>query len=357
MSAWEFTETELWRYNEDNVSIMHVFGCVAFGRNVVAFCEAREGDGSDAECAHSIYMRRSENGGKTFEDNVVLVPSHGNCYVNPTPVYDEKSRRLFLFFAQNLGNSVTQNYIMYSDNAGITWTHPQNITAALSDVEGCRFHLAGPGHGTQLKSGRLIVPFWHRSHGVEVPKEQRGYCVSFLYSDDSGKTWNHSPRFGYDCLANESRITQTKDKLIWNVRGATFNRYESYSTDDGDSWTEFSVAPIPPACRCDGSLVSLDAGGNYQDTVLFSHPSRTDARADMEVLISRDGGVTFDDKLSLMTGDAMPGYSDMCIIKEGDPVVGLVHARSNHVLFSRISMQTLTNGKYEKTERNVWINI
>ena len=357
MSSWEYTESELWRYNQNNVSIMHVFGAIAFSRNVLVFCEAREGDGSDANCPHSIYMKKSDNGGKSFGDNVVLVPSHGNCYVNPVPVYDHSSRRLFLFFAQNMGNTSTQNYVMYSDNEGATWSHPQNITAALSDDENCRFHLPGPGHGIQLKNGRLIVQFWHRSYGIDVPTEERGYCVSFLYSDDGGKSWNHSPFFGRDCLANESRITETDDRLIWNARVMTSDRYESYSYDGGQSWTEFAPSSIPPARRCDSSQVSLSAQNGYENTVLFSHISSIDKRRDMEILISRDGGHTYDDKLSLMVGDAMPGYSDMCIIYEDAPVVGLIHARNNHVLFSRISMQTLTGGKFEDTSRNVWINV
>jgi hypothetical protein len=106
MSAWEFTETELWRYNTDGVSIYHVFGSITFSRNVLVFAEAREEGGDDADCPHSIVMRRSDNGGKSFYPSVALVPAHGNCYVNPTPLYDSDSRRLFLFFAQNIGGAI-----------------------------------------------------------------------------------------------------------------------------------------------------------------------------------------------------------------------------------------------------------
>ena len=355
MSSWEYTETELWRYNTNGVSIYHVFGSIAFSRNVLVFAEAREEDGGDANCPHSIVMRRSDNGGKSFYPSVELVPSHGNCYVNPTPLYDKQTRRLFLFFAQNIGNGMTQNYVMYSDNAGVTWSRPQNITPAL-DKEFV-FNIPGPGHGTQLKNGRLLLPLWHRKYGVELPKEERGYCLSYLVSDDHGKTWDHKGFFGQNCLTNESRITETADRLIWNARGGDSYRYESYSYDGGDSWTEFAMAPIPPARKCDSSMVSLSAGGGYEDTVLFSHVSHPEKRNDIEILISRDGGRHYDDALRLMQGDAMPGYSDMGVLYEDCPVVCLVHARNNHVLFSRISMQTLTGGKFENTTRNVWINI
>ena len=79
--------------------------------------------------------------------------------------------------------------------------------------------------------------------------------------------------------------------------------------------------------------------------------TETDLRRDMEIRISYDGGKSFPDFFSLMQGDAMPGYSDMCIIDEDEPLIGFLHCRNNHVLFSRISLQTLTGGRYDNTSR------
>ena len=101
--------------------------------------------------------------------------------------------------------------------------------------------------------------------------------------------------------------------------------------------------------------ISLSAKDGYGDMVLLSRVSHETKRMDMEVCISLDGGVSFSDTFQLMVGDAMPGYSDLCIIEEAEPVVGLLHCRNNHVLFSRISLQTLTGGKYENTSRNCWL--
>ncbi len=349
MTKWEYTETELWRYNQGDISIMHVFSVISFKNNVIAFCEARFGEGSDADDAHDIYMKKSTDGGKTFETNRVLLDSRGEiCYVNPTPIYDRVNGRLFLFYAINLGNSKTSNYYIYSDDCGQNWSDPQDISDILQKG-GMHFNIPGPGHAIQLKNGRLIVQFWHRKYGVEVESDKRGYCVSLLYSDDCGKTWQHNGYFGQNCTANESRITETEEYLLWNVRSLQHDRYQSRSFDGGITWSEFEKSNIPTARRCDSSTITLSDG----KTVIFSHVSRLDARRDMEILISYDCGKTYPDSFKLMQGDAMPGYSDLCMID--DVTVGLLHARNNHVLFSRISLETLTGGKYDGVTRSVWL--
>lgn len=349
MTNWEYTETELWRYNQGDISIMHVFSTVAFESTVIAFCEARYGEGSDADDAHDIYMKKSTDGGKTFGENRVLLDSHGKiCYVNPTPLYDRINGRLFLFYAINLGNIKTENFYIYSDDGGESWSQPCDITEILQK-SGMQFSIFGPGHAIQLKNGRLLVQLWHRKHGIEVEAQKRGYCVSLLYSDDCGKSWHHNGYFGQNCTANESRITETADYLLWNVRSLEPHRFVAKSYDGGISWSEFEKADISLAKRCDASTVCLNDG----KTVLFSHISQLDARRDMEILISVDGGKTYTDSFKLMQGDAMPGYSDMCVID--DVTVGLLHARNNHVLFSRISLETLSGGRYDGVTRNVWL--
>ena len=141
MTNWEYTETELWRYNNDGISIMHVFGVVAFDNTVLAFCEARYGEGTDADDPHDIYMRKSVDGGKTFGQTKVLLDSNNAfCYVNPTPLYDKENKRLYLFYAINLGNTKTENYYIYSDDGGENWSAPHDITEILRGVKGFFTH-------------------------------------------------------------------------------------------------------------------------------------------------------------------------------------------------------------------------
>lgn len=363
VASWEYTETELWRHGQENVSLFHVFGLMAVGQTVLAFSEARNGNAGDAGCTHDLWMRKSTDGGRTFAESAVLLSgAAGGCWTNPVPVYDEAGGKLFLFVSDNAGNCRTNNYILSSDDLGESWSQPEKINHLLETGEHpLPFHLAGPGHGIQLKrgahAGRLIMPFWHRRYGVETPAAQRGYCISLLMSDDHGATWRHTNPMGERCMANETRMVETQEGLLWIVRPGGGNpcRYECRSVDGGESWS----APVPqavgPANNCDAGAVSLSGKAGWEDMTLVSRVSAVERRWNMEILISTDGGRTFPERFCAPPGDAMPGYSDLCVLHEEEPVVGWLHCRNNHVLFSRISLQTLTGGRYEQTGRKVWL--
>lgn len=363
MSKWEYTETEIWRHGENHISLFHVFGLIAVKNVVLVFAEAREGDGGDAHGLHDIWMRRSEDGGRSFEPTVRLELEEGCCWTNPVPLYDWAMGRLFLFYSDNPDNLHTRNFVSYSDDLGKSWSKGRQINSVMEEgADALPFHLAGPGHGICIRkgdyAGRLMVPVWHRRYNVDKTATERGYCVSALYSDDHGETWEHTAFLGQGIMANESRIEETEDGLIWVIRpgGGWSGRYISRSFDGGVTWSEPEPMSMGPANNCDAGVTHIWGKSGYENTVLVSRVSQIPCRRDMEVLLSRDGGLTFTDKMALPEGDAMPGYSDLCVIEEEESLAGLVHCRNNHVLFSRISMQALTGGKYENTKRTVWLS-
>ena len=363
MSSWEYTETELWRHGEGKTSLYHVFGLAAMDQIILAFSEAREGEAKDAGCIHHIDMRRSEDGGRSFSENRRLLSGDsGICWANPVPVYDAQINRLFLFVSNNKGNCQSDLYLLSSDDHGITWTDPQKINHVLSnEAEPLPFHLAGPGHGLQLRqgahAGRLILPLWHRKYGVEKCARERGYCISLLYSDDHGNTWHHTAPSGQSCLANESRLVEMGKELCWLIRagGQDCRRYACKSLDGGLTWTQPSPLPLPLARQCDAGAIVIHGKEAWEQMLLISRPSLPDRRSDMEILISLDQGQSFPLRFCAPPGDAMPGYSDLCTIGDEEPLIGWLHCRNNHVLFSRISLQALTGGEYENTHRSVWM--
>ena len=361
MSNWEYNEQELWRFGEGEISLYHVFSTVAVGRCVLVFAEARHGDGADAGTPHDIVMRRSTDGGRSFAPSVCLLRANGaRCYANPTPIYDAVTGHILLAFAENPDNKATTLYLMESEDLGSTWSAPRDITAAVTKKTDTRFHIPGPGHGIQLQkgphTGRLLLQLWHRGEDVSLPRAARGYCTSLLYSDDHGATWTHIAPLGAEMLANESRLAECGQGLIWSLRASGQQHALAFGSADGTAWNAPQIAPLPPANACDAGLISLSFGEKYANTVLLSRISGTEKgqRRDMEICISRDGGKSFPARFSLPAGDAMPGYSDLCVIREETPVIGLVHCRCNHVLFSRISLQTLTGGDLDGTARSVW---
>lgn len=361
MSKWEYTEHELWRYGENGYSIYHVFSVCAIEQTVFVFAEGRCGDGSDANCPHDIVMKKSLDGGKTFPVDVCLLTAdEGHCWTNACPLYDDVNKRLFLFYSDNQKNRKTENYYITSDDLGATWSEPVCITHILADVERpLPFHLAGPGHGICLKrapyAGRLLMQFWHRGADVTLPVGERGYCASVLFSDDGGQSWQSTPYLGKQDNCHESRLAETRTGVLWSARTRSTVSMFSQSVDGGTHWSEFAAGDITPARCCDIGLTSLSFGEDYGDMILLSRVGHETKRMDMEILYSLDGGKSFPGCFYLLPGDTMPGYSDLCIIADGEPIIGLVHCRNNHVLFSRISLQTLTGGKYDNTTRSVWL--
>lgn len=370
--VWEYTETQIWRVCGDAVSLYHVFGLVTTKNGVVmTFCEAREGNGGDAGCIHHIYMRRSLDEGRTFEENVVLIPGvEGTCFGNPTPVLDEETGRVYLFYANNHGNCQTDIYVIHTDDDGVTWSEPVFINPAFENTDIPRpFHLCGPGHGIQVKkgayAGRLIVPFWHREKGVEAPALERGYCTSMLYSDDHGATWKNGEFCGMAAYLNETRIAQVtmaetriaqvfgdSDALVMQGRNVNSHyRYQAISHDGGVTWSEPEPMPVEEANVCDAGILSF-SNEKMPNALLVSRVSQM-KRRDMEILVSLNGGESYEMKFLLPPGDAMPGYSDLTLLPDG--AIGLLHCRADHVLFSRISLEALTNGWYNGNKRNVWL--
>ena len=344
MSENSFESATLWTHGKDGYSLFHVFGLIAAKDTVLAFAEGRHG-GKDAGEAHDIVMRRSTDGGKTFAESVCLFGGE-RCLTNPTPIYDTCTGRVLLFFAENHENARTVLYLSHSDDLGTSWSVPQDVTHLITEKSDVQFHLPGPSHGIQLQksphTGRLLLQLWHRGPSVRIPREERGYCVSLLYSDDHGEHWTHVPPLAAEVFANESALCETDDGVLWTLRSFGTQHAMTKSRDGGVTWDTVRVMPLPPAFACEAGLISLPNPQISAKTVLLSRISRPEKenRRDMEICISRDGGNTFPARLALPEGDAYPGYSELCAL-DGGKAVGVLHCHEGRVLFTRISADAL----------------
>ncbi|TNN01771.1 hypothetical protein fugu_011153 [Takifugu bimaculatus] len=179
-------------------------------RCFLAFCEQRLSP-SDSQ-AHLLVMRKG-----TFYRNYVewgdvrvlstaLLPGHRS--MNPCPVYDEFTGTLFLFFIAILGHT-SESYqlrtgknlshlcFICSTDEGETWSPVTDLTKkVIGDTikEWATFAL-GPGHGIQLKSGRLLIPAY--SYHIDCRECFGQLCLTTphafcFHSDNHGRTW----RFG-----------------------------------------------------------------------------------------------------------------------------------------------------------------
>lgn len=315
-------DSQVWGEREDGLETHHVYGlAVSNAGTVLAFSEGRIKKG-DAD-PHHIVLRRSKDNGATWLPTQFVVRAKTESFANPVPLVDPKTGTIFLFYALNHHNQSTQLFRMASRDDGATWSDPVDCTAAFEDDAAKRkFHLPGPGHGIALKSGRLALQVWHR-HGINksftTPIGERQYAVSVLYSDDGGATWKNGAYTGTQWMMNESRIAELSDGRIYlNARMAqdkNKDRAVAYSSDGGQTWVEEGIVKDPrPFFPTDAGMICATSG-ELAGALLFSRPDDLNARKNMSVCVSKDGGKTWPLNKVIFAGNAF--YSDMVELKDG----------------------------------------
>ena len=114
---------------------------------------------------------------------------------NPVAIVDRAGPVHFLYCVD-----YGRCFYLRSDDDGVTFSKPVEITRTFEQFRkdyDCRVFATGPGHGIQLKSGRLVVPVW-----LSAGTGNNGHhpsVVAVIYSDDAGKTWQRG-----DIVANET---------------------------------------------------------------------------------------------------------------------------------------------------------
>lgn len=293
---------------------------------LLAFAEARKRNCSDAGDINLV-MKRSDDKGETWSEMQVIWDDGINTCGNPVPIIDQSTGRIFLIMNWNwttdtyskIVNKTSEDtrrvYMMYSDDDGLTWSTPKDITKSAK-MSSWTWHSAGPCHGIQLRKGkfkgRLIAPCSFVEAGS---KKSYAYVI---YSDDHGQTWQIGKPYS-KAGAGESSVAERSDgSLMLNMRSNTGLRFVATSNDGGVNWTAFdNYKLIDPACQ--GSLLSYPGGSdNY---LFFSNPSSTTKRENMKIQMSTDGGKNWDVSYPVHKGPA--GYSDMVMLS--DTTIGILY--------------------------------
>ena len=195
---------DLFTAGQNDYMLYHIPGLVVTAKGtVLAYCEARRNRGSDWD-AIDLLLRRSRDGGRTWDPprrigdvsgphpkhplalaQKLVKPDAGVTYNNPVALADRDGAVHMLFCIE-----YARCFYMRSDDDGATWSTPAEITSALERLRpkyDWKVLATGPGHGIELRSGRLIVPVWlSTGNGSNA---HRPSLVATVYSDDHGRTW------------------------------------------------------------------------------------------------------------------------------------------------------------------------
>jgi sialidase-1 len=312
-----FSEAPVFIAGEGGYDTYRIPGVVvAKDGTILLFAEGRRNSSSDSGDIDMV-LRRSTDGGKTWGPMQVILDDGVNACSNPCPIVERETGDVILLFTKTLDGAKEHEILrgtkpactvwrIQSADSGATWSAPREITATASKPE-WRWYAVGPGHGIQLKSGRIVVPC---NHALDVGPDT--WHSHVILSDDKGASW----RIGgiHENKTNESAIVELSDSSLYqnmrNYRG-THVRAFAVSKDKGETWApiEEDHALIEPVCEA--SLVQMDDG--KATTILFANPASR-KRENLTLRASYDNAKTWKHSKIVYAGPA--AYSDLGILPD-----------------------------------------
>ncbi|XP_030055860.1 sialidase-3 isoform X2 [Microcaecilia unicolor] len=260
---------------------------------------------------------------------------------NPCPVYEDSYKVLFLFFncipnkisenQQKCRGNSTQLCYVYSNDYGVTWSLPIDLTNMVSKAfpKLVTFSV-GPGHGIQMQSGKLILPAYAHVAKYMCLCIFPCYAQSrsfYIFSEDCGKTWHVSKGIQKfetsECQVAEIVSKDGESMIYCNARSTGKSRIEALGQVVGAEfqYVEKSKKLKETNTGCHGSVISfLGKEKPNQDPkcwLLYSHPTTKD---------QQDLGVWFNISPERSKGWSTPhiiyqgpsGYSDLAHCKDPD---------------------------------------
>ena len=229
---------ETWTFRSDSVDPAgQAFDPqVAWGNGktiVLAWADERQGGRT-----FQIYLRRSPDGGSTWESEILMsgpIPSPGSYHTAPRLLSDGKGRFWLLWIAVQNARAVLT--LVRSEDDGRTWLPPQPISGDSFSVY---------GHSVNLAGSRLLVTW-------EDQKPDRPNRVYATSSKDGGVTW--SPASEVDGLPGDSPTSAAGPSNALATSGEAWVAWH----DDRNGRLDVFIAKSADGGVTWGSAMRLDA--------------------------------------------------------------------------------------------------
>ncbi|KAL8191326.1 UNVERIFIED_CONTAM: hypothetical protein K2H54_072215 [Gekko kuhli] len=330
----------------------------------LAFVEKRSSP-RDEHAEHLVVRRGRKKGtavqwGPQQDLTSAVLPGHRT--MNPCPVYEKESGRVFLFFVCirskttgwhqiRTGRNAARLCYVSSQDGGLTWSPLTDLTQRVigEDLRNWATFAIGPGHGVQLRSGRLVIPAYaYYIHRRFLRKPvfylTRPHCFTF-YSDDRGRNWRRGQlnmRLPMEeCQVAEVTRRDNRQVLYCNARSRQKYRVGAFSRNGGNRFEEsFLCKELPETGGgCQGSVVSFipwrkpsgtgrrathprgvrpsAAHKAAQQWLLFSHPTGRRKRVNLGIFLNMSPLAKGGWEALWVLHQGPSGYSDLAVCEEG----------------------------------------
>jgi arylsulfatase A-like enzyme len=345
---------------DDGVNTYRIPGLATTNKGtLIGVYDVRRRSGGDLPGDIDVGMSRSTDGGRTWKPMKVIMDMGDDPdwrydgIGDPAVLVDKNTGTIWVAATWSHGNrswrgsgpglkpeETGQLMLVRSDDDGVTWSKPINITSQVKKSEWC-FILQGPGKGITMRDGTIVFAAQYQ----DPPEKRRLPHSTIIYSKDHGKTWQVGTGAFDD--TTESQVVEIEPGVL--MLNCRYNRKSvrvvMTTRDMGKTWQKHTTSEwslIEPG-SCMASLIDVDheLGKDVGKWLLFSNPDSTRGRHHITIKASSDRGLTWpkEHRLLLDEGNSA-GYSCMSMIDE--KTVGILYEGSQaHMTFQRIPLSDI----------------
>ncbi|HEC44750.1 MAG TPA: exo-alpha-sialidase [Bacteroides sp.] len=327
---------------------------------LIAVYDNRYNGSVDLQADVDVAMSRSTDGGQTWEPMKVIMdmgewgdkPEDENGIGDPAVLVDRGTGTIWVAGIWAHGTPGKRNWhssrpgiepiitsqlmLVKSEDDGLTWSEPINLTPALKDPAWYLL-LQGPGKGTTHSDGTIVFPAQFKDH-ENMPHS------TIIWSKDHGENWSIGT--GAKSNTTEAQVIELDNgSLMLNMRDNRKGSRSVYTSSDlGATWEMHPTsrsALIEPVCNASLIKGKFQVNGKEQKLVLFVNPNSTRGRQHMTVKVSTDDGMTWPEENWLLLDQGRGrGYPSMTQI-DGQHIGVLYEGSQADLVFEKVHIDEI----------------